>query len=116
MKLKRRVDTVAHLYESGFRTLQVTGEGHVQALEERIKELEQRLAVEEAHSEKYRAECSARYIDGHLAASIELSGRIALLEAENQRLRDGVQNLLLFTPYTKEQVGAIAALLQEDKP
>ena len=40
MKLKRRVDTVAHLYESGFRTLQVTGEGHVQALEARIALLE----------------------------------------------------------------------------
>jgi hypothetical protein len=55
----------------------------------------------------------ARLLGDSGSTEARLRDRIKELEAENQRLRDGVQTLLLFTPYTKGQVGAIAALLQE---
>ena len=52
-----------------------------------------------------------RYAERRIKELEAVAEAVASVEAENQRLQDGIQTLLRFTPYTKEQVGAITALL-----
>jgi hypothetical protein len=70
----------------------------IATLEDRIKVLEET--------------CKARYIDGHLAASIELMGRISLLEDGIRWHRDSFTSQ---DDHTEEDL-VLWALLQEDKP